>query len=143
MDGLSTAASVISVIQICGQLFDICRTYATSVKDARKDITRLRDEITALESVLTSVADLEESEDASQLATLSLLKKDNGPLQRCQEDLERLGTILNPGDGEQRMRKYGIRALKWPLARKDVDKAVEMMERYKTLFALALTGDKT
>jgi hypothetical protein len=66
MCGLSAAASVIAVVQICGQLFDICRTYSTSVKDVRKDITRLRDEITALESVLTSVADLEDTEVAAQ-----------------------------------------------------------------------------
>jgi hypothetical protein len=41
MDGLSAAASVIAVLQISAQLFDLCRTYYLNVKDARKDTQRL------------------------------------------------------------------------------------------------------
>lgn len=140
MLGLSGAASVIAVVEILGKLFDICRTYSTSVKNARKDITRLRNEITALELVLTNVADIEDSGVSGQLETLSLLKSPGEALERCQDELNRLIKPVDPGDGVQRMRKYGLGVLKWPLANKDVDKAVTM-ERYKSLFSLALTGD--
>jgi len=141
MDGLGTAAGVIAVIQICGSVFDLCRIYYTGVKDARKDITRLRNEITRLESVLTSVADLADTDDSAKLSTLQTLAKPGGALSQCQCNLTDLLERLQDGHDKEGMKRFVWRALKWPLRSKDVDKAINEIERYKSLFYLALTTD--
>jgi hypothetical protein len=143
MDPLSGAASVIAVIQISGMIFDLCRTYYTAVKDAREDIARLQNELRALEVVLASVADLADADDSERLSTLRMLIKPDGPLSQCREDLEGMLEKLQIGDGEDRMKRFGSRALKWPLKSKNFDKAIAAIERHKSLFDLALTADHT
>src|SRR5438876_186054 len=143
MDGLSAAASVIAVIQISGKVFDLCRTYYLEVRDAREDIKRLRDEVTTLQDVLTSVADLAEAPGSAKLSILSLLNQPDGPLQQCGTELEALATKLEIGQGKDKMKQFGLRALKWPFSSKDIDKAINAIGRYQATFSLALTADQT
>ncbi|MCJ1391258.1 hypothetical protein MMC18_004121 [Xylographa bjoerkii] len=98
MDPLSVAASIIAVIQISQQLFDLCQTYYKEVKNARKNIKRLRDEVTALSDILTQVSDLADEPGADELATLDIIKS---PLQRCSRDLLSLAERLGPGHGKE------------------------------------------
>ena len=135
------AASVIAVVQISGQVFDLCRKYYLEVKSARKEIQRLRDEVISLQDVLTSVADLPKAPSSTNQSTLRLLSQPNGPLQRCQIDLEKLVVDLNPGPEHDKMKQFGSRALQWPFNSKAVDKAITTIERYKQTFNLALTAD--
>jgi ankyrin repeat domain-containing protein 50 len=139
MDGLSAAACVIAVIQISGQVFDLCRMYYSEVKDARTDIQRLCDEVTSLQNVLTNVAHL----TSAKLPTLDLLNQPDGPVQHCLTDLIALAAKLNSGQGKDKMRHFGLRALKWPFGSKDVDKVITTIGRHKTTFTLALTTDQT
>jgi len=141
MDGVSAAASVIAVIQICGSVFDFCRTYYTGVKDARKDITRLRNEVTRLEGVLTSIADLADADDSAKLSVLQALVKPGGALSQCQDTLAGLLEKLQRGHDTEGMKRLGWRALTWPLKSKDVDKVIAEIEKHKSLFTLALTAD--
>jgi len=140
MDPLSTTASVIAIIQ---QVFDLCQKYYTGVKDTRKDIQPLRNEAVSLQDILTSVADLADEPRAANLATLNLLNQAGGPLQQCKDDLTSLVAKLDPGDGATSVRRAGLRAFKWPFNSKEVDKAVDGIERYKTVLALALNTDQT
>jgi Fungal N-terminal domain of STAND proteins len=144
MDGLSAATSVIAVIQIAQHVFTICQTYYSEVKDARKDIQLLRDEMTSLQDVLTHVKELGDSLSAAELSSLKLLNQPNGPLERCQAELEKLFVKLeagaNPSDGK--MKQFGLRALKWPFSSKDVQKIITHIEKSKTLFNLALSSDQ-
>jgi hypothetical protein len=143
MDGLSAAASVIAVVQILGQVFDLCRTYLLEVKDARNDIRRLRDEVTSLEDVLTYVADLGRAPGSAKLSILGLLNKPGGPIQQCQTELRELAAKLETGQGKDKMKQFGLRALNWPFSSKDVDKAITVIKRNKATFSLALTADQT
>lgn len=141
MDGLSAAASVIAVVQISEKVFNLCRMYYLEVKKARKDIKRLRDEVTSLQDVLTNVADLAEDPCSANLSILSLLNQQNGPVQQCQGDLAGLITNLDPGQGKNKMKQFGLRALKWPFNSKDVEKLLTTIGRHKATFNLALTSD--
>jgi ankyrin repeat domain-containing protein 50 len=143
MDGLSAAASVITVVQISSQVFDLCRTYYLEVKEARKDIQRLRDKVTSLQDVLANVADLADAPGSAKLSILNLLNQPDGPVQQCRRDLVGLAEKLDPGQGKDRMKNYRLRALKWPFSSKDVDKAITAIERHKATFHLALTADQT
>jgi hypothetical protein len=143
MDGISAAASIIAVIQISGQVIDLCRTYYSEVRDAKTDIQRLREEITSLQTVLTKVADLANAPSAAELSTLGLLNQPDGPVQQCLAELIKLAAKLNPVQGKDTMKQFGLRALKWPFSSKDVDKAITTIERHKATFNLALAADQT
>ncbi|MCJ1437731.1 hypothetical protein MMC27_007118 [Xylographa pallens] len=139
MDPLSITASIVAVIQISQQLFDLCQTYYKGVKNARNDIKRLRDEVTALSDVLTQISDLADEPGADALATLDIIK---GPLQSCGDDLSLLSQRLDPGHGKE-MKQFGFRALKWPFSTKEVEKTLAVIDRHKNMFTLALTADQT
>lgn len=143
MDPVSAAASVIAVVQISAQIFDLCLTYYSEVKDARTDIKRLRDEIMSLQSVLTQIADLADARGTTELSNLDLLNQPDGPVQQCRAELMALAAKLNSGQGKDKMRQFGLRALRWPFSRKDVDKTLLAIRRQKEIFTLALTADTT
>jgi hypothetical protein len=142
MDGLSVAASIIAVIQISGQVIDLCHTYYSEVKEARTDIQRLRDEMTSLRDVLSKLADLAKAFGSTELSIFGLLNQPDGPVQQCLTDSIALVAKLNPGPGKDKMRQFGWRALRWPFSSKDVDKAITAIGRHKSTFNLALTADQ-
>lgn len=139
MAGLAAAASIFNVIQISGQVFDLCRTYYSGVKDARDDIRRLRSEVMSLQDVLIHLQDLADCPKPPK--SLDLLNAPDGPLQQCQVELERLVAKLEPAKDKVAMKQFGLRALKWPFSSKDINKTIEMMQRHSTNFNLALTQD--
>ena len=141
MDPVSAAASVMAVVQISGQVFQLCQAYYSGVKEARKNIKLLRDEITSLQDVLTHVADLAEDPGSANPSILSLLKQRNDPVQQCQKDLEGLILKLQPSQENNKMKQFGLRALKWPFSSKDVEKLLTTIGRHKATFNLALTAD--
>ncbi|KAF4631092.1 hypothetical protein G7Y89_g7033 [Cudoniella acicularis] len=141
MDGLSAAASVIAVVQISTQIFELCQEYYSEVKDARKDIQRLRNEVTSLQDVLTNVEDLAEDSGSANLSVLNLLNQQDGPLRQCQKDLVGLVAKLELGQGKNTMKRFGMRALKWPFSSKDVEKLLITIGRHKATFNLALSAD--
>ena len=142
MDPLSAATSVIAVVQISGQVFGLCWEYYSEVKDAKEDIKRLRDEVKSLQDVVTKVADLVDAPTAKP-SVMDLLSQPDGPVQQCLTELIKLAAKLNPGQGKDTMKRFGLRALKWPFSSKDVDKAITTIERHKATFNLALTADQT
>jgi len=145
MAGLGETASVIAVIQIAEDVYGKLSDYICAVKDARKDIECLKNQLLALHDVLEKVDDLKkEIEKDSSLATrpnLNLLNNLEKPLNECHAELASLSTKLDPGQGDTAMKRFGRRALKWPFTRKDVDKKIEALESYIVTFSLALTGD--
>ena len=141
MDGLSGAASVIAVIDISAKIFDLCQTYFSAVKEARKDIRRLRDGVTSLHDVITEVRDLAEDPSSHRKSVFSCLNQHDGPVQQCERDLRKLVEQLELGEGESKMRRFGLRALKWPFSSKDIDKRLQVINDHKATFTLALTSD--
>ena len=141
MEGLSAAASVVAVLQISIQVYTLCSEYYLKAKAARSDIERLQGEVTALKDVLEKVEDLTNSSNSNQLAVLKLLNQTEGPFQQCQTQLTDLAAKLEQGQAKDKMTRFGLRALKWPLSSKDVDTCLETIGRHKATFVLALTLD--
>ncbi|KAL3469681.1 WD40 repeat-like protein [Aspergillus californicus] len=140
MDGLSSAASVIAVIQLTGSLVKLCGGYIQEVKDARKEIINLQHAITGLEGTLQDLQKFLQSNNAKALPTSSRLFSN---IADCLSDLQALEARLDPGKGRRLMRKVGLRALKWPLKRTEVEGVAKNLERYKSLFLLSLQMDQT
>jgi hypothetical protein len=140
MDGISSVASVIAVIQLTGSLVKLCGGYLREVKDAREEILTLQQTITGLQGTLQDLQKLLQSDNANALPTsLPLVSK----IADCLSDLQALEATLDPGKGRRLMRKVGLRALKWPLKRTEVEGVTKNLERYKSSFLLSLQVDQT
>ncbi|KAJ6107986.1 NACHT and WD40 domain protein [Penicillium sp. IBT 18751x] len=140
MDGLSSAASVIAVIQLTGSIVKICGSYLQEAKDARDQIIALQRTVTGLESILYKLSELLQGPCDAKLGTFSLLVND---VSDCLSRLEGLKEKIDPVGGKRMMRRLGIRALKWPLRRAEVNKIIHDLERYKSSFILSLQVDQT
>jgi hypothetical protein len=91
MDGLSSAASVIAVIQLTESLVELCGGYIQKVKDARDKILNLQQAITGLHGTLQDLQSLIESKEGKALPTSSQLR---GNLTDCLSDLRALEARL-------------------------------------------------
>lgn len=141
MAGLGEAASVIAVIQITTQVFDLCSTYFSKVKESRKDIKLLRDEVTSLQDILTEVGDLDPKPGSTHLPIWRKLNRADGPVQKCKATVIELHEKLEQGQNKSEMKRFGLRALKWPFNSKEVTRIIETIERQKLAFTLVLTAD--
>lgn len=138
MDLVSAAASFIALIQISAKLVALCRNYSSEVKEAKRDIQQFRNEVTTLDLILVNLRELVDTSDGTILPILDT------SLKQCQSTLEELVRKLEKAEGnDNTMGRLGLRALKWPFNSNDVKKAIETIEKHKTMFNLALTADQT
>jgi hypothetical protein len=140
MDGLSSAASVVAIIQLAGSVVKLSGGYIQEVKDARDEIFELQRTVADLAGVLQQLKVLLQGPHGAKLSSSHTL---NGPLTQCHLTLSSLEAIIDPGKGKRAMKKLGFRALKWPLDRIEVKKIIENLERYKSSFTLSLAIDQT
>jgi hypothetical protein len=140
MDGLSGAASIITVIDISAKVVSLCFHYSLAVKDAKRDIERLQNKVTDIKDILEEIRRLLDGQDKIQFsATRKLLDS----LKECQRQLQGLHAQLEPHRGRKVMQRIGFRALKWPFTGKQVEKMVNSLEQYEQTFSLALQVDQT
>ncbi|KAI9764244.1 MAG: hypothetical protein M1840_008634, partial [Geoglossum simile] len=145
MDGLSEAASIIAVVGISAKITSLCFQYLTEVKAAKNDIERLQRKVAEIRGLLEKIKQLLDGRDKAWLSTTSEL---SDSLKECFRELEELKAELEPGKARKAMSRFGVRALKWPLTNKQVEKMVVSLEKYKGLIIsvdqkLSLVDKKT
>jgi hypothetical protein len=135
MDPLSTTASVIAIIQLSSEVVK----YVNGAAGATAERKRLRDEVRSCESILQRLKD--EADDAEEgkmwSETIKALEAPGAPLYRLGIALSLVIAKLEPKKGL----KKALSALRWPFHEKEVEKVMSMIEREKSLLALALTND--
>ena len=146
MDGLSAAASVIAVLQISESVISACYQYYKTAKGARKDILEVISMVKDLKGTLDTIQFLldEEGDDAED-PRLPLLKSLDRSFKACESVLkdvsEQLGveicTDLDPETVKVGFKKKAT----WPWKEKDVGKILQSLEKFKTIFILALSGE--
>lgn len=129
---MGIAGSIAGLIQLTGWVANAAYSYFGSIKDARKDIEGLWNELKALEKVLR---ELEKSPSYSQSNARSTLDE---PFQRCFLELDELQLKLKP----RKRTLNWIHRCKWPLQEKETGVVIARIERHKSLFTLALTTDQ-
>lgn len=133
---IGLTASIIAIIQLTGQVGALSWGYIGGVRDASRTIHELLDELSSFGKVLRIVLEYAESNSGKSTVLEELGGKD-GPLQKCAEEMARLRLRLEP--------KSGIRGvmgvLKWPLKSDETSRYISGIERYKSLFNLALSAD--
>ncbi|KAI9893733.1 MAG: hypothetical protein M1814_005949 [Vezdaea aestivalis] len=147
MDPLSVTAGTIAVLQISGVIIKTCYNYRNDVKGARKEASRIIQEIRSLEQVLERLLEIVDDEAISaewsksgRLSTVKLLAEPDGPLQMIDAELQSLQEKLSPS--KSRWTNL-CKDLKWPLEEKELTKTLEAIDKIKSTLVLALSTDQT
>ncbi|KAF2185167.1 vegetative incompatibility protein HET-E-1 [Zopfia rhizophila CBS 207.26] len=140
MDGISGAASILTVIDLSTKIASLCFQYSSKVKNAKKDIRLIQGKVTDIKKLLERIKQLLDGPNRPRLpATHELWDS----LQKCLWGLQELKAQLEPGKTRRAMSWFGMRALKWPFTSKEVEQMVINLEGYKQTFSLALQVDQT
>jgi Fungal N-terminal domain of STAND proteins len=129
--------TILTVITTSAKVLSLITEYSSDVKGARQDQERVHKEVKALHHVLESVHELAKGPNTSKFPILSSY------IAECSPDIEALKTRLDPGKRGRAMKKLGVRALKWPFDKKEVDKHINTLERHKNTISAALSIDQT
>lgn len=139
MDGLSGAASIIAIIEVCGKVISLCHDYCQNVKNAPTEIKELHTMVFNMKLVLTDVQQLFDKLDKTKLLTAyklsDNLKENLLLLQGLMKKLE-LGKT-------KAMKSLGVRALVWPFIKSDITKHIESLRDFQQVYILALQVDRT
>ena len=130
--------TILAVITTCATILSHITGYYSNVKSAKQDRERLYKEVESLRHVLKNVHNLAEGPNASKVPVLSSYMKES-----CSLDIEYLETKLDPGKRGKVMKKLGIRALKWPFDKKEMDECINRVERHKNTISAAVGMDQT
>lgn len=133
---LGVAASCIQVIELGAKVISSSCRYINGVRRAPKAMSKVMDEVNSLTKVLDTLRNYANANPGSTV--LSKLDGQDGPLQGCALELERLQQKLEPKEGWRKVRAR----LSWPLKEKDISEFSSRIERHKSLFVLALTADQ-
>lgn len=136
MEALGLATSIIAVIQLAGKITSLGYGYISSAKRAPNDIRELLEEISSLAKTLVALKNLELS-PGKQLEALHSLDE---PLWGCLLELERLESKLKKSVGGLGWRRF-MSSIKWPFKEAENLQIMARIERYKSLFIIALGTD--
>jgi hypothetical protein len=150
MDGLAAAASIVAIIDVSAKVASLCFQYTKAVKNAKADIERMQRKTTDLTHILEELKQfLNGGPDKTRVSITPRLTES---LQQCVWELQRIESKLNPQESSKSldprgprkmMHKLGLRALKWPLSSKELDKTMSALEGYQQTFVLAIQLDQT
>ena len=132
--------TIVAVTDRSVKILSILARYYSGVHNAKAEIQQLYTEVQSLHDVLSRLAVSVRKPGTTKLpaSTASAFA-----IRQCLSEIEALEEKLNPSKGGRLMRRVGIRALTWPLTRKDVDECISKIEKHKTAFNLALNTDQT
>lgn len=134
-DPLSISASIVTILQLTASVAQ----YLNDIKDASKERQSLLVEISSVSSLLYTLKGLAERAQWGDtwLTTMKSLMAPKGPMEQFKAALENIASRLMPIGGLKRVGN----AITWPLQKNEIKDILCVIERQKTLFALALQND--
>ncbi|KIX09433.1 uncharacterized protein Z518_00513 [Rhinocladiella mackenziei CBS 650.93] len=140
MEAVGAAAGVVALIELAAKISSACGQYLGAVKNATKDINRLRKEVQELQGLLEQVHQHLDGPNAARLAASRVMKD---AIETCRSELPVLNQRLTPTRARKLISRVNVQALKWPFETADVDKFLRRLERCKQSILLALQVDQT
>ncbi|KAH7194234.1 hypothetical protein DER44DRAFT_706025 [Fusarium oxysporum] len=139
-EAVGLAASIIAIVELSAKVGKLCVQYSTAAGNARADITRLQNRLKDLNVCLEAAQRLLDDPKNTKLATSRSLVDS---LNACETELAEVQDRLHPGSARKAMRRFGLRALKWPFNSKEISTVVSNLEHYKQTITLCLQVDQT
>jgi hypothetical protein len=139
-DPLSTKASIVALLDLCGKVVK----YLRDVNDAPKICKRLTVELSATRGILDTPREAAQDAKASSQdawsATIRSLAEDEGLLNQLRDVLNILLNKLDKELSADGLRKVARRLL-WPFKIEDAEKLLQIIDRQKLLLIMALEND--
>lgn len=132
-------ASIAALVQITAQVSTYCFYYIGSVKNGPREMTQLFDELESLKGILENLGRAIKDK-GSPAQAISLGADLITPLQKCSGTVATLQSILKPSTRTKFMRH--LLHMTWPLKASETLQTISQLERYKSLFNLALTAEQ-
>ncbi|KAL5611691.1 uncharacterized protein BROUX77_001847 [Berkeleyomyces rouxiae] len=127
MEVIGVAANAIAVIDLSVKVGTLCLKYAKDVKNANADIARLREEVASLQGVTEKVQQLVKGSNGKKVNSSNSL---DDVLKHSRTYLRDLNQKLRPKAAQKAIRRFGLRALKWPFKHEEVETLIEGLRRY-------------
>jgi hypothetical protein len=137
MAELAAVVTIIDLVVLSGTVLSSCYDYIGKALDAPQDIQKIISEIGVLKAILDHLKTLASSADDGRLKNLNALKVPNGPFQTCFSALKELDTKITAITKASSVR----RRLLWPIEGPKLEEILRSLEKHKTTFIIALTGD--
>jgi hypothetical protein len=132
--------TIVAVVTTSAAILSILSEYYSGVKSAKEDIQRLSDEVGEFRHVLQEI---QKQAKNPSVTRLPLSDSSTTAIEKSLSNLKELEEKLTPNKGGRLMKRVGLRALKWPLTSKEVDKYITKLERRKSTLSLMLGTDQT
>ncbi|KAL8765077.1 MAG: hypothetical protein Q9209_007738 [Squamulea sp. 1 TL-2023] len=151
-EALGLTAGIIAVLQITQSVLSVCYDYSAALKGASWELTKAKDELEGLRSVLQALeplmreAEVTDPADNPKMPTLEALCRPGSVLQTCAAEMQQLEKKLKvPGWSEHLgpKRKAFLQSLRWPLQEGETRKTLERIARFRDTLGLALDVDVT
>jgi hypothetical protein len=140
MDGASSAATVLQLIQVATQVSAALGQYVVSVKNAQASCDKLIKHISIIISAATSAKDILDSSQSSHSSGCDTLLiewfADNGHPAQCMKEFDDLLDLLttNSNGGMKWSTK-----LMWPLKERKIKAAIQTFDQHSAYFQLFLS----
>jgi hypothetical protein len=132
MDPLSSMANISQLADLTALIFIDLFNYCRAVKQAPKCAVELRNELQNVSCLLDQIK--EHFNDGSQaLVSRHVLES----MKQCTQEFEKLLQAM--GDRIRREKTQGFQRLIWPFSSSENREFLARIERYKTIFNLALS----
>lgn len=139
-EAVGLAASIIAIVELSAKVGKLCVQYSTTAGNAKADVSRLQTRLKDLNICLEAAQRLLHDPKNTALATSRSL---NDSLNACETGLAEVRDRLDPGSARKAMRRFGLRALKWPFESKEISTVIANLEHYKQTITLCLQVDQT
>ncbi|RGP77978.1 kinesin light chain 3 [Fusarium longipes] len=138
MEGIGVAANIIAVTDLSLKVVTLCLRYSREVSGARDDIERLSSQVQHLAGALRATQRVVEDSPVALVSQELMVS-----FRSCITDLQVVEGKLNPSLIRTGMRRFGLRALKWPFKKKEIDQLLAGLERHEKAIMLGLQVDQT
>ena len=142
---LGVITAIMQVAQFSEQVISACYQYYRTAKNAKKDIIEVINVVGGLKTTLDNLRIILDDNDGLNQSPPSYLKSLDGAIKSCGDAMKDMLTILgisveksiDPDELKVPFKKK----LVWPWREKGVIKILEVLEKHKATFILALAGD--
>ncbi|CAH0023605.1 unnamed protein product [Clonostachys rhizophaga] len=140
MEGIGVAANLIAVVDLTAKTAAQCYDYGKKAYRAKADIDRVQKEIIALAGIAKNVQGLLSGLNGDTLATSNQLQTAIGD---ALDQLRKVDEKMALKKGQKTMSRLGLRALKWPLEKSEIEGIVGDLRNCGQNINSALQVDQT
>jgi hypothetical protein len=132
------ATGIIAVIQLSERVLSYCRRFIGKISGAKREEAQIIATIAGLKGYFEFLQGfVVDDGNSARLPQLNSICREEGALDICAGLLKDIESKLQPERDYNRV----LKKLAWPSQRKEIEEALEVIERQKTLIMLALQQD--